>query len=79
MNDVIVYPTTKNATNIKHPTNGVKLKESGSEWPNDGFTARMITDNAATLDKSQGYTEEAPAPAPAPADPAPESPATPAA
>jgi hypothetical protein len=78
MNTVIVYPTTKNATNIMHPTNGVKLKEAGSEWPNDGFTARMISDQAATLDASQAYNE-APAPALPPADPSPEPPATPAA
>jgi hypothetical protein len=79
MKTVMVYPTTKNATNIRHPSNGVKLKEAGSEWPNDGFTARMISDQAATLDASQAYNEEAPAPALPSADPSPESPATPAA
>jgi hypothetical protein len=62
---VIVYPTSKNATNIKHPTDG-PLRISGSEWTNDGFTARMLSDGAATLDSTAAYKQPAPGtPAPA--------------
>jgi hypothetical protein len=51
---VIVYPTSRNALNIVHPHGG-PLRETGSEWPNDGFTARMLTEKEATLDESEGY------------------------
>lgn len=58
---VTVYPTSKNALNIVHPHGG-RLRESGSEWPNDGFTARMLTDKEATLDKTEGYVTPQAAP-----------------
>lgn len=65
---VIVFPTHKNAKNIVHPHGG-PLKETGSEWPNDGFTARMLTDNEATLNKDKGFKSEPEPTAPA-AEPA---------
>lgn len=67
---VMVYPTSKNAMNIRHPDGNLPLRESGGEWPNDGFTARMLTDRAVTLDKSEGYVTPPPA-APAPVSPLP--------
>ena len=57
---VVVYPTHANAKNIKHPSGG-PLLETGSTWPNDGFTARMLVDKAATLDKSEGHVTAPPA------------------
>jgi hypothetical protein len=63
---VKVYPLSVNALKIRHPTDG-PLKVTGSEWENDGFTARMLTDGEVTL--------EAPAPAPS-AAPAAETEAT---
>lgn len=61
-----VYPTSENALNISHPTGG-PLKREGSEWPEDGFTARMLTDEAATLDPAKGIGAPAPVAPPRPA------------
>lgn len=45
-----LYPTHKNALNITHPTHG-KLKADGGDWPEDSFTARMLSDKIVSTDE----------------------------
>jgi hypothetical protein len=63
MAKIKVYPTSKTSMVLDHPIDG-KLKCSGSEWEQDGFTARMITDGACTVDKGRGWVDDTPAPDP---------------
>ncbi|HEY2210272.1 MAG TPA: hypothetical protein VGH62_01390 [Bradyrhizobium sp.] len=58
-NTVTVYPTSRAALAIKHPVNG-PLSEGGAQWLRDGFTARMLSDGAVTLDKARAWHDEAP-------------------
>jgi hypothetical protein len=48
-----VYPTAENSLVIKHPIDG-PLKVEGSDWEVDGFTCRMLVDNAITSDPERG-------------------------
>ena len=54
MAKIKVYPTSKNATVIKHPIDG-KLSPWGSDWTNDGYTMRCLTDGALTMDVSKAW------------------------
>lgn len=51
-----VYPTKKNALNIKHPVAG-QLKIGANLWPDDGFTARMLVQDIVTLDADKAWTD----------------------
>lgn len=64
-----VYPTAENSLVIRHPIDG-PLKAEGSDWEVDGFTCRMLVDNALTSDAAQAWKAPAPATEPAPANPA---------
>ena len=79
MTTIKVYPTKASALNAHHPTAG-KPSLEGTDWPNDVFTCRRLTDGSFTTDPSKAYTqaasltekftkpaEPAPAPGPAPA------------
>lgn len=57
---ITVYPASDASLNISHPTRG-KLRASGSEWPMDGFTSRMLTDKAVTLEPPKAPAPAAPA------------------
>lgn len=59
MAKIKVYPTSKTSMVLNHPIDG-KLKSAGSEWEQDGFTARMITDGACTVDKGKGWVDDTP-------------------
>lgn len=68
---VKVYPTAMSSLAIRHPSDGA-LREGGTIWTMDGFTARMLADGAVTKDKSKAYgkvAQDTPTPAPAPAAP----------
>lgn len=52
MTKITVYPVKAGALNIKHPIDG-PLQATGSDWEIDGFTARMLTDQAITKDKAK--------------------------
>lgn len=54
MAKITVYPTKESALNIRHPSDG-PLKLAGSQWEQDGFTARMLTDGAVTRDKDAAF------------------------
>lgn len=54
---VKVFPMSKNALNIIHPETGYKLSADGSTWPEDGFTARMLSDGEVTTDESKAWKE----------------------
>jgi len=56
---VTVYPTKRSACLIAHPTAG-PLKQSGSVWPHDGFTCRMIKTGMVTETVTEGYRGDAP-------------------
>ena len=45
---VKVYPTKASALNVTHPIDG-RLVAAGSQWEDDGFTARMLSDGIVTL------------------------------
>lgn len=55
---IIVYPTSKNALNITHPDANVRLTLQGVSWPEDGFTARMLSDEEVTTDKDKAWKGE---------------------
>jgi hypothetical protein len=59
MTTVTVYPTSRAALSIKHPINGALIAD-GSQWTRDGFTARMLTDGAVTLDKDRAWRDTEP-------------------
>lgn len=52
---ITVYPTKCSALLIHHPSGG-QATQAGAEWPNDGFTARMLTSHLVTTDARNGYT-----------------------
>jgi hypothetical protein len=54
MAKITVYPTKESALNIKHPSSGL-LKLEGSQWEMDGFTARMLCDEAVTQVKERAF------------------------
>jgi hypothetical protein len=54
MAKITVYPTKASALNIKHPIDG-QLKAAGSQWENDGFTARMLSDKAVTTERTDAH------------------------
>ena len=53
---ITVYPTKASALKITHPSGNLKVGVGGSEWPLDGFTSRMLSDNILTRDQALGYT-----------------------
>ena len=59
MAKITVYPVKQSSLVLLHPGDG-RLVSSGSQWENDGFTARMISDNLVTTDQSHAYTGEPP-------------------
>jgi hypothetical protein len=61
MAKIKVYPTHENAGAIRHPVDG-PLNDDGSMWEEDGFTGRMLADNAVTTDPERGHKYEAPRP-----------------
>lgn len=54
-----VYPTTGIALIIKHPHSPFVLTHEGVDWPDDGFTARMLSDGEITLEGGKGWKPEA--------------------
>jgi len=54
MTKIKVYPTKASALNVRHLIDG-KLARAGSEWTEDGFTARLLTDGAITRDPGAEY------------------------
>ena len=54
---ITVYPTKASALNVAHPSRG-KLLSSGSQWPNDGFTYRMLFQRIATENQRLAYAPE---------------------
>jgi len=54
MPKVTVYPTHENSAAVVHPDSG-PVSDEGSSWEYDAFTAKMLADNAVTLEKSAGH------------------------
>ena len=54
MTKITVYPTSKNATVLRHPIDG-RLLPGGSLWTRDGYTARCLVDDAITVDPAKGW------------------------
>jgi len=52
---ITVYPMKRSALLIHHPEGG-QVVQAGSQWPNDGFTARMLSDRQVTANASEGYS-----------------------
>jgi hypothetical protein len=66
-----VFPMVANAMLLKHPTAGA-LKAEGSDWPEDGYTFRMLSDEAVTEDSAKAWK----APVHAPPEPGQAGPST---
>jgi len=49
-----VYPTKASALNVKHPL-GHPITIAGAEWPEDGFTFRMLAQGIFTEDPTLVY------------------------
>jgi hypothetical protein len=49
-----VYPVSYASMVLRHPIDG-PLKEEGSEWTVDGFTARMLCDRAVTSNPEEAW------------------------
>lgn len=64
-----VYPTKKNALNLRHPTGG-QLQAAGSLWVKDGFTNRMLSDGLVTTDPGKAWQPPADQPSAQPGAPA---------
>lgn len=56
---ITVYPVKQSSLVLVHPADG-PLKPEGSDWDNDGFTARMLSDNLVTQDESRRYIGDPP-------------------
>ena len=59
-----VYPTSAEALAVWHPSDPgkrLKLIPEGSDWPDDGFTFRMIAQDIATEDSARAFRPNAPA------------------
>lgn len=56
---ITVYPTKKTSLLLVHPVDG-PLLATGSDWTNDGFTARMSVQNLITQNESARYVGPAP-------------------
>jgi hypothetical protein len=52
-----IFPMVANAMLLKHPTAGA-LKAEGSDWPEDGYTFRMMSDGAVTEDSAKAWKKE---------------------